>query len=334
MPAVDVVVLIAVHDVEVAALFGAVAVALGHTPSQRHHPLVVGGIHVARHVLLGIRVWPEDKPAGGVEAEHACQPVGAVVDEVAVCARFRREERIWPAIEVARWVAARATAAAPRVAELAIEVDPHRARARYRLAVLAPLVEAAALEVELGAVRIHHRRDVDDGRVEDRRDAPPKLRVLPVVVGQHLDQVDRQLARGPLSSVHQAVDEHLRPALIAGRRIGRQAYDFDGAALVAAADGEFSGDVGVLGDGAVDHRIRLGVRVEVPEAGRLGSRNRAGRRREGGNKTQDQPKEQATDHTADGHVTEGIARTQRVAMARSGYRTLKKVADAFRARVG
>ncbi len=169
------VILVAVDDVPVGALLGRVAVGRGELLAERleRAPVVVG--HVRRHVRPRVRVRPEHFPTCGVPSDARGDLLAtaddAAVDEVAIRLHLGRPPRFGPAVGVTRRVGARSTAAAPLIAELAVEVDTDLARAGDDLAILAPRVEGAAGEVVLGTVGVEHRNDPHLAAVDDVGDA-------------------------------------------------------------------------------------------------------------------------------------------------------------------
>ena len=131
-------------------------------------------------------------------------------EEVAHGPGLRRRERLGPVVRDRLGVLAGPAAQAPAVVVVPVEVGPDRARSRRRLAVLAPEVEVAALDVELRAVGVHREHDPDLARVDDRGD--PRAR--PVAVGQPVEDVQGHLEAHVLVGVVEAVEQDLGLVLV------------------------------------------------------------------------------------------------------------------------
>src|SRR5262245_32196104 len=162
--AVHPVVPVPVGDVEIGGLLGGVAGRALHLGAHRHEGLVVDRVHVGREVLERVPVRVEDELGGGVEADPG-RHVRMREHEVAHALVLGRRHRARAAVRLAAAEAARAAAAAPPVAVVAVVVRPDRVR--VRLTVLAPELIRAGRDVELRAVRVQARHDVDLARVDE-----------------------------------------------------------------------------------------------------------------------------------------------------------------------
>ncbi len=182
-------------------------------------------------------------------------------DEVAHRPGLGRRERLRAVVRDRLGVPAGAAADAPAVAVVPVEIGADGARARRRLAVLAPVVEAAALDVELRAVGVHREHDPDLARVHDRGD--PRARS--VAVREPVEDAQRHLQAHVLVGVVEAVVQDLGLGLVAADVVAdlrRQQL----AAPVALADREQVDDARVGGGDRLDLVDHLGVRVVAPPA--------------------------------------------------------------------
>ena len=143
-----------------------------------------------------------------------------------------------------------------------IELEPGR-----RLAVLAPVVELAAGDVVLGAVRVDHEDDPDLAAVDDVRDP----RVGPVAVDEPVEDV-RVISAPMCSSAWVPPSNRTSGSASSTADVVGDLGRPDVAALVALADREALDDVGVGGrhGGDVGGHLRVAV---VAGPGRPGIRS-------------------------------------------------------------
>ncbi len=229
-------------DVQVARLLGSIAVAGGHLLADVDQRVVVGAGHVARDVRHRVAIRPHDQAAGLVERDVDTDLLptadDATSEEVAHRTGLRRRERPGSAVGDGLRVRACATAAAPAVAEVAVEIRPDVRRTRGRLAVLAPSMELAGGDVVLGAIGVEQEDDPDLAAVDDLPDAA----VRPVAIDQPAHDLEGHLDAHVLVRVGAAVVEDLRLRLVGPHVVG----DLHGpqfATVMALADRDALGDV-------------------------------------------------------------------------------------------
>ena len=306
-------------DVQVARLFGLVAVRDGHVPADPEQRVVVGPGHVGRDVGQRVAVRPHHEAAGLVERDRGLDLLPPVDDaagqEVADRPRLRGRERLWTVVGDRLRVGARPAAEAPLVAVVAVEVGPDRLRSRRRLAVLPPVVELAAGDVVLGAVRVGQEEDVDLARVDDVRD--PRVDAVPV--DKPVEDLQAHLDAHVLVGMVGAVEEDLGLGLVGRHVVGDLGHP-QLATLVALADREHRDDVRVGRGDRVDLVGQLGVAVEpLPALRELGRGHAAG-----GPDDEDEGRRQAGDDgqrgaRSVGHAGKSAPDRVRWPPARSGH---------------
>ena len=238
---------------------------------------MIGAGHVARDVRLRVAVRPQDLLAGRVERDRgldlltAADP--AAGHEVADGARLGRREGLRAVVGGRRLRARRAAAARPVVAVVAVEVGPDRARARVRLAVLAPGAVGRTGEVVFGAVGVDREDDPDLAAVDDVGDPL----VGAVAIRQPAQDRQRLLEREVLAGVVESVEHDLGLGLV-GRDVVGDLGDPQVAAPVALADRAERDDVRMGGLGGRGSRRPSRRRCGTPSR-RPGSRRRRPRTR-------------------------------------------------------
>ena len=235
--------------------------------------------HVGRDVGQRVAVRPHHQPAVLVERGRGADLLPPADDaaghEVAHRACLGGREGLGAAVgDVAR-ARAGPPAATPVIAVVAVEIRPDRRCPWCRLAVLAPVVEAAAGDVEFLAVRVDHEHDPDLTRVDDVRDS----RVVTVAIDEPVHDREGHLGGHVLVGVVPAVEHDLGLGLV-DADVVRDLDRPDVAALVALADREAMDDVGVRGGQRGDLGGHLGVAVVAGPSSREFAGGRHGRRQQ------------------------------------------------------
>ena len=250
---------------------GRVAVGRGHLAAEGRQCSPVLRGHVGRDVGHRVAVRPHHQPAVFVERRSGADLLPPADDaaghEVAHRPSLGRREGLCPAVVEAARARAGLPAAAPAITVVAVEIRPDRRGPRRRLAILAPVVEPAAGDVEFLAVGVDHEDDPDLTRVDDVRDP----RVVAIAVDEPVHDREGHLGGHVLVGVVPAVEHDLGLGLI-DADVVRDLDCPDVAALVALADREAMDDVGVRGGQRGDLGGHLGVAVVAgPSSREFGS---------------------------------------------------------------